>query len=112
MLRKLRAIAVLLGLVLATAVLFKGLFAAMDASTSSRVPTVVIGSKADTEGVILAEIIAQWIERRTPLRVTRRSNLGGTNICFEAIRSGQIGIYPEYTGTGLTAILHRPVMTD
>jgi glycine betaine/choline ABC-type transport system substrate-binding protein len=66
---------------------------------------VRIGSKNFTEQMILAEIMAQRIEHETGLRVERRFNLGGTMICHEALVRGEIDMYPEYTGTGLIAIL-------
>jgi glycine betaine/choline ABC-type transport system substrate-binding protein len=72
----------------------------------------VIGSKAFTESVLTAELMAQWIERRTTLHVDRRFYLGSTQICFEALREGEIDAYPEYTGTGLVMILGRPASPD
>ncbi len=73
---------------------------------------VVIGSKDFTENKILAEIMAQLIENNTDIKVERKINMGGTFVCFEAMKKGQIDIYPEYTGTGLTAQLKLPVETD
>lgn len=67
--------------------------------------TIRIGSKNFTEQLILAEMMAQRIEAATDLKVERRFNLGGTMICHEALVSGEIDMYPEYTGTALTAIL-------
>ena len=74
--------------------------------------TVVVGSKNFSEQVILGELVAQTLERDTPLRVVRRLNLGGTFICDRALRAGEIDVYVEYTGTALTAILHQPVAHD
>jgi len=74
-----------------------------DTGTSERV--IRIGSKNFTEQLILGEIMAQWIEYRTELRVKRRFNLGGTMINHEALVRGEIDVYPEYTGTALAAIL-------
>jgi osmoprotectant transport system substrate-binding protein len=68
---------------------------------------IVIGSKNFTEQLILGEIIAQQIENKTHLPVDRRFYLAGTYICHQAILAGRIDIYPEYTGTALTAILKR-----
>jgi glycine betaine/choline ABC-type transport system substrate-binding protein len=65
--------------------------------------TIVIGSKNFTEQVVLGELLAQTLERRG-IAVTRRLNLGGSFICDRAIRSGDIDIYVEYTGTALAAI--------
>jgi glycine betaine/choline ABC-type transport system substrate-binding protein len=71
---------------------------------------VVVGSKNFTESDLLGEIVAQQIERRTALPVERRFHLGGTFVCHQAITSGQIDLYVEYTGTAYTAVLkHAPV---
>ncbi len=77
-----------------------------------RAAVIRIGSKNFTEQLILGEMMAQLIEARTDLAVERRFNLGGTMICHGALTSGEIDIYAEYTGTGLTAILGRDVNTD
>jgi osmoprotectant transport system permease protein len=66
---------------------------------------VVVGSKNFEESRLLGEMFAQLIEARTWLRVERRLGLAGTQICFEALKSGAIDVYPEYTGTGLVSIL-------
>ncbi len=66
---------------------------------------IVVGSKNFTEQLVLGEIIAQQIERKTHLPVERRFYLAGTYICQQAILGGRIDIYPEYTGTALTAVL-------
>ena len=68
-------------------------------------PTVVVGAKAFTENAILAELMAQTIAARTDATVERRLNLAGTQVCFEALRNGEIDVYAEYTGTGLRNIL-------
>lgn len=66
---------------------------------------IVIGSKNFTESLILGELMAQQIEAHTNLKVERRFYLAGTYICQQAMLAGRIDIYPEYTGTALTAIL-------
>jgi osmoprotectant transport system substrate-binding protein len=73
--------------------------------SQSRANRIVVGSKNFTESLVLAEIIAQQIEAHTPLKVERRFYLAGTYICQQAMLAGRIDIYPEYTGTALTAIL-------
>jgi osmoprotectant transport system permease protein len=70
--------------------------------------TVVVGSKNFEESRLLGEMFAQLIEARTRLRVERRLGLAGTQICFEALKSGAVDLYPEYTGTGLVSILGLP----
>jgi len=66
---------------------------------------IVVGSKNFTEQLILGELIAQQIEAKTSLPVERRFYLAGTYICQHAILAGRIDVYPEYTGTALTAVL-------
>jgi osmoprotectant transport system substrate-binding protein len=73
---------------------------------------VVIGSKNFTESLMLGELLAQELEARTHLKVERRFYLAGTYICQQAILAGRIDIYPEYTGTSLTAILKQRVGSD
>ncbi|MGB8988176.1 MAG: glycine betaine ABC transporter substrate-binding protein [Candidatus Sulfotelmatobacter sp.] len=73
---------------------------------------IVIGSKNFTESLMLGELIAQIIEARTHLKVERRFYLAGTYICQQAMLAGRIDIYPEYTGTALTAILKQKVEGD
>ena len=68
-------------------------------------PTVIIGAKNFTEGTILAELMAQVLEVHARVRVERRFNLAGTQVAFDALRTGAIDIYAEYTGTGLRDIL-------
>jgi osmoprotectant transport system substrate-binding protein/osmoprotectant transport system permease protein len=74
-------------------------------------PPVVVGSKNFTEQVVLGEILAAHLEERG-FRVDRRLNLGGTSLCHAAVRSGQLDLYVEYTGTALTDVLKRPVSND
>ena len=73
---------------------------------------IVVGSKNFAENRLLAEIFAQLIEARTDLVVERRLGLAGTQVCFEALRSGAIDLYPEYTGTGLVSLLGMPPESD
>jgi osmoprotectant transport system substrate-binding protein len=73
---------------------------------------ITIGSKDFSENILLGEIFAQLIAAKTDLKVNRMLNMGGTFVNFEAIKNDQIDIYPEYTGTGLTAQLEMDVITD
>lgn len=73
---------------------------------------IVIGSKNFTESLMLGEIMAQLIESRMHITVERRFYLAGSYICQQAILAGRIDIYPEYTGTALTAILKQKVGGD
>ncbi len=71
---------------------------------------VVVGSKDFTESVILAEILAQMLEKNG-ISVERKLELGG-NLAHDGLLSKQIDVYPEYTGTAYTAILKHPPTTD
>ena len=66
--------------------------------------TIVVASKPFGESYILCEMFAQLLEARG-FRVDRRPGLGATEIAFAALRTNAIDVYPEYTGTGLLAIL-------
>jgi len=65
---------------------------------------VVVASKPFAESFVLAEMFAQLLEARGFV-VDRRLGLGATEIAFAALRRDEIDVYPEYTGTGLLAIL-------
>jgi osmoprotectant transport system permease protein len=69
---------------------------------------IVVGSKAFTEGFVLGEIAAQAIEASSKEPVQRKLGMGSTGILFEALKSGAIDVYPDYTGTLSEAILKRP----
>src|SRR5205085_2973482 len=68
---------------------------------------LIVGSKNFTEQVILAELIAQHIETRLHVPVERRFYLAGSYIAHQAVLADRVDIYPEYTGTALTAILKQ-----
>ncbi|HVQ76884.1 MAG TPA: glycine betaine ABC transporter substrate-binding protein [Candidatus Binatia bacterium] len=70
-----------------------------------------MGSKSFTESYILAEIAAQIAEEIGEAPVARRFGLGGTGIAHEALTSGEIDVYPEYTGTIGRFILKDPSVT-
>jgi osmoprotectant transport system permease protein len=72
---------------------------------------VVVASKPFGESFLLAEMFAQILEAHH-IAVDRKPGLGATEVAFAALRSGAIDVYPEYTGTGLVAILHEPPMSD
>jgi osmoprotectant transport system substrate-binding protein len=82
------------------------------AAGCGRTEHIVVGSKNFTEQVLLGELLAQQIERRVGVTVDRRLNLGGTMLAHEALTRGDIDLYPEYTGTALTAVLKQAPVTD
>jgi osmoprotectant transport system permease protein len=77
------------------------------AAATTAVPpgrSIVVASKPFGESFLLAEMFAQLLEARG-FAVDRRPGLGATEIAFQAVRTGSVDVYPEYTGTGLVAIL-------
>jgi osmoprotectant transport system permease protein len=70
-----------------------------------------IGSKIFGEQYILASMYSMLIKGYTNYNVSTKSGLGGTKICFDALVNDQIDFYPEYTGTGLLAILQPSAKT-
>lgn len=70
-------------------------------------PRIRVGSKNFTEQLVVAELFAQGLER-AGAQVERRVNLGGTAIAHRALTTGEIDLYPEYTGTGLGVVLKQP----
>ena len=97
--------AVVLFLILGGVALWSG---GKEESRSAAQARIVVGSKDFTESALLAEIVAQMLEARG-VSVERRLELGG-NLPHEALISGTLDLYPEYTGTAYTAILqHQPI---
>ena len=74
-------------------------------SDAPRGAPVIVASKPFGESYLLAEMFAQLLESHG-MSVDRRMGLGQTEIAMQALRSGAIDVYPEYTGTGLLAVLH------
>jgi osmoprotectant transport system substrate-binding protein len=74
--------------------------------------TIIVGSKSDTEQIVLGEIVAQHLDRRLSAKVERRLNLGSTAVVYQAILAGDISIYPEYTSVIETEMLKEPPAAD
>jgi osmoprotectant transport system substrate-binding protein len=70
--------------------------------------TVIVGSKDFTEQFILAEMYMQVLDN-AGISTEDRMNLGGTQVAHQALVEGDISMYPEYTGTGLTEVLQIPL---
>jgi glycine betaine/choline ABC-type transport system substrate-binding protein len=75
-------------------------------------PKLIVGSKNFTEQVVLGEIVAQHLERRLGRPIERKLNLTGTLITYQALQSGEIALYPEYTGTVQAEILKETPGTE
>jgi osmoprotectant transport system permease protein len=103
--RKVCLIAALLCLVLLSSLI-------SGAPAAEKKKKIIVGGKNFTEGFIGSELLAQIIEAKTDITVERKLGLGGTYICYEALKNGEIDLYPEYTGTALLALMKHPTMAD
>ena len=99
---------VLIGIVFVLGVVAS--FRSAKTETTTQGNRVVIASKDFTESIILAEIAAQLLEARG-VSVERQFELGG-NLPHEALLSGKVDLYPEYTGTAYAAILHHTPISN
>jgi len=104
--RTLALAALLIGLLIVGYATWRGL----QRRSHSSVAHVTVGSKDFTESILLAEIVAQMLEAQN-IEVDRKFDLGG-NLAHSALVGSQIDLYPEYTGTSFTAILHHQPITD
>ena len=87
-----------------------GQSASRGAAQAEEEKSVIVGSKDFTENEIVAEIYALALED-AGFTVERRMNIAGS-VVHTSITSGEIDLYPEYTGTGLISILGMEAMTD
>ncbi|MFV0529728.1 MAG: glycine betaine ABC transporter substrate-binding protein [Lachnospiraceae bacterium] len=94
-------------------VLLAGLFAythIQSTRTSDR--TLTIGGKDFTEQSIVANLAALMIENETDITVNKMLDLGGTQVCFSALKAGEIDMYIEYSGTAYGDTLGLPLSSD
>ena len=98
----------LAALVLAIIIIISSLVATFGKSKG----TIVIGSKNFNEQLVLGNMVASLIEHKTKYKVERKLNLGGTAVVFSAMKSKDIDLYVEYTGTGLVNILKKDSISD
>jgi osmoprotectant transport system substrate-binding protein len=85
---------------------------AVTAACGRRAQPVIVGSKNDMEGNLLGEIIAQHLENRLGGNVQRQLALGNTAVAYQALVTGQVSLYPEYTGLIETEILKETPSKD
>lgn len=97
------------GAVIALCIFFAGCAVFFAGCAPPRPDHPVVGAKNFTEQVVLGELLAEEIEAKSNLKVERRFYLAGSYICHQALVSGRIDAYVEYTGTALTAILKQPL---
>lgn len=60
---------------------------------------IILGSRNNTESIILSNLMGQLIEEKTGLNITYKENLGGSNVVWAAMQNGKIDVIPDYTGT-------------
>ncbi|AOR24267.2 glycine betaine ABC transporter substrate-binding protein [Clostridium taeniosporum] len=94
-----------------TASIILGIFIVTSVSAKSN-RTIIIGSKDFTEQEILSNILAEAIENNTDISVERKMSLGGTQVCFSALKRGDLDMYFDYTGTCYTETLKYPPISD
>jgi glycine betaine/choline ABC-type transport system substrate-binding protein len=85
---------------------------ALALTACSHEPRVRVGSKNFSEQLVLGEIISRHLENRLHGHVSRRLDLGGTLLAHQAMLNGDLDVYPEYTGTALTAVLKEKPLGD
>jgi glycine betaine/choline ABC-type transport system substrate-binding protein len=88
-----------------------GLAVLLGSCGNSKKP-IVVGSKNETEQMLLGEIVAQHLEHRLGRPVERRTGLGDTAVLYQALLSGVVGVYPEYTGQIESDILKEQANSD
>lgn len=103
-----------IGILIAAVVIIGALLASSGIRSAfggkSDTDTIYVGGKDFTEQRLLCELVSQAIEDETDLNVVRESNLGGTQVCFGALETGEIDLYIEYTGTAYAETLkHTPI---
>jgi osmoprotectant transport system substrate-binding protein len=80
-------------------------------AVAAQAEPIKVGSKNFTEQFIVAEIYAKALEN-AGFEVERRLNLGAVQIAHTALTSGEIDLYPEYTGTALAAVVKGELTND
>ena len=79
----------------------------LSSALRAQVRPIVIGAKTFTEQYVLSELLAQWIARTTGLPTEIRASLGST-VAYDALASGDVDVYVDYSGTLWATILKRP----
>lgn len=81
-------------------------------ASRERTPDLVIGGKIGAEPAILMNMYKLLIEEETDLFVKTEPNLGKTDFVFEALKTGDIDIYPEFTGTVINTLLGETAQSN
>ncbi|MCM3744348.1 glycine/betaine ABC transporter substrate-binding protein [Sporosarcina luteola] len=69
--------------------------------------SLTLGSRNNTESIILSHIMGQLIENKTDIKVIYKENLGGSNVVWNAMLNGNIDVVPDYTGTIVVNYYHE-----
>lgn len=88
------------------------IFTGIVPNISSKKDTITIGSKNFTEQLVLGNMYADLVEEHTELKVERKLNLGGSSVTFNALDSGELDMYVDYTGTILQNIMNHDIVRD
>lgn len=95
------------------ALLLAAVFAARSfTAKGTAAKSITMGGKDFSEQMVLTNMVADVLEDKTDLSVVRRENLGGTQVCFSALKSGDIDLYIEYSGTAYGDTLKHPPISD
>lgn len=73
---------------------------------------IVVGGKNFTEQIILVNMVGELIEKNSDIKVDYKPNLGGTNIVLSAMKSGNVDVSVEYTGTGLMDVMKHDLIQN
>jgi osmoprotectant transport system substrate-binding protein len=66
-----------------------------------------LGSRNNTESIILSHVMGQLIENKTDIEVLYKENLGGSSVVWNAMTNGHIDVIPDYTGTIVVTYYHK-----
>lgn len=69
--------------------------------------SLTLGSRNNTESIILSHVMGQLIEEKTDITVIYKENLGGSNVVWNAMLNGLIDVIPDYTGTIVVNYYHE-----
>lgn len=81
-------------------------------SMSKQQKEITVGSKDFTEQLILCNLYSDYIEAHTDIHCIRKENLGGSQVCYEALKKGEIDLYIDYTGTLYGNVLNHSQVKD
>jgi glycine betaine/choline ABC-type transport system substrate-binding protein/ABC-type proline/glycine betaine transport system permease subunit len=95
-----------------TTILVLALIATSVRAYINKKDSIVVGSKNFNEQLIIGNMMADLLEEYTDLNVVRKLNLGGTSVAYNALETGELDVYAEYTGTALVNIMQHETVTD